>query len=101
MKRLYRADKNQVIGGVCAGIAEYFDIDPTIVRVIFVALVLGEGFGVLLYLILWVLLPTKSSLEDDQSETIQKNKEEIKTVIKKTAKEIKKEVKTDTAKKNK
>jgi phage shock protein PspC (stress-responsive transcriptional regulator) len=58
MKRLYRSQTNRKIAGVCAGIAEYFNIDPTIVRVIAVLLLLPGGLpGLIPYLILWVVIP--------------------------------------------
>ena len=50
-KRLYRSRRDVMIAGVCGGIAEYFDIDPTIVRLIAVVLILGWGSGLLAYLI--------------------------------------------------
>ena len=55
-KRLTRSD-DKMIGGVCAGLAEYLDIDPTIVRIVWVLMVLFAGFGILLYVILWLILP--------------------------------------------
>ncbi|MDB5165925.1 MAG: phage shock protein PspC [Candidatus Saccharibacteria bacterium] len=58
MKHLYRSKTDRKIAGVCAGIAEYFGIDPTIVRVIAVLLLLPGGFpGLIPYLILWVVVP--------------------------------------------
>ncbi|MBW6489987.1 MAG: PspC domain-containing protein [Lentimicrobium sp.] len=59
--RLYRTVQGRVIGGVAGGLAEYFGIDPTIVRLIFVLLVIFGGSGVLIYLILWIILPEKNS----------------------------------------
>lgn len=56
-KRLYRSHKNQVIGGVAAGVAEYFDIDPTIVRIAWALLGMAWGTGVLVYLICWLVIP--------------------------------------------
>jgi phage shock protein C len=56
-KRLYRSRKNQVIGGVAAGVAEYFDIDPTIVRIAWALLGMAWGTGVLVYLIGWLVIP--------------------------------------------
>jgi len=58
MKKLYRSS-NRILAGVCGGIAEYFNIDPTLVRVIYVILsVFSAAFpGLLLYLILMVLIP--------------------------------------------
>ena len=55
-KRLTRSD-DKTIGGVCAGLAEYLDIDPTIVRIVWVLMVLFAGFGILLYVILWLIMP--------------------------------------------
>ena len=60
MKRLYRSKTDRKIAGVCGGIAEYFDIDPTVVRVIFVLLLLPGGLpGFLPYLVLWIIVPEK------------------------------------------
>jgi len=57
-KKLTRS-KNQLVAGVCAGIAEYFDLDITLVRVIYAILsVFTVGFpGLLLYIILWIVMP--------------------------------------------
>ena len=55
-KRLTRSD-DKMIGGVCAGLAECLDIDPTIVRIVWVLMVLFAGFGILLYVILWLIMP--------------------------------------------
>jgi len=60
MKRLYRSTTDQKIAGVCGGLAEYFKIDPTIVRVVFVILLLPGGFpGFIPYVILWLVVPYK------------------------------------------
>jgi len=56
-KRLVRSKKDQMIAGVAGGLAEYFDIDVVLVRVAFVALALLGGPGVLLYIILWIVMP--------------------------------------------
>jgi len=56
-KRLVRSKTNKVIAGVCAGLGDYLGFDPTIIRVLFVVLLFGDGFGLLLYLILWFLMP--------------------------------------------
>ena len=58
-KRLYKSGKNKVLCGVCGGIAEYFNIDPLIVRLVFVALFFGWGCGGMLYLLLWLLAPRR------------------------------------------
>jgi phage shock protein C len=58
-KRLYRSSRDVMLGGVAAGLAEYFNIDPTIVRLLFVLLAfVTVGFpAVLVYLILWAIVP--------------------------------------------
>jgi len=55
--RMYRDPDRRIIGGVCAGIAAYWNLDPLIPRIIFVALMLAGGLGLLIYLILWIVLP--------------------------------------------
>ncbi|HET8708653.1 MAG TPA: PspC domain-containing protein [Candidatus Saccharimonadales bacterium] len=58
MKQLYRSRKDRKIAGVCGGLAEYFDIDPVITRIIAVILLLPGGApGLLPYLILWLVVP--------------------------------------------
>jgi phage shock protein C len=56
-KRLQRSRTEKMIGGVCGGLADYFSVDPTIVRVLWVLLTLLGGAGILLYVILWVIMP--------------------------------------------
>lgn len=56
-RKLMRSSTDKKIGGVCAGVAEYFDLDPTLVRVIWLLIVLCGGTGLLLYVILWIVLP--------------------------------------------
>ena len=56
-KRLYRARSDRKLAGVCAGIADYFGWDPTLVRVGWIVLTLLGGSGILLYLILWLVMP--------------------------------------------
>ncbi|MEN3007221.1 MAG: PspC domain-containing protein [Candidatus Methanosuratincola petrocarbonis] len=56
-KRLYRSNSNRILGGVCGGIAEYFNIDPVIIRLIWIVFTVIYGFGILLYLIAWVIIP--------------------------------------------
>jgi len=59
MKRLKRSNKERMIAGVCGGIAEYFNMDPTMVRLIYVAVsIFSVAFpGILVYLILWAVMP--------------------------------------------
>ncbi len=56
-KQLMRSGRDKKIAGVCAGVAHYFDMDPTIVRVIWGVLAFGYGAGVIAYIILWIIAP--------------------------------------------
>ena len=56
-KRFYLSRTDKKIGGVCGGIAEYFNIDSLLVRIVFVILVFGIGTGLWAYLLLWLLAP--------------------------------------------
>lgn len=60
-KRLTRSSTDKKIAGVCGGLAEYFDLDPTLVRVLWLLLIFFAGTGVLAYLILWIALPLASA----------------------------------------
>ena len=62
-KRLYRSNTNKVIGGVCGGLGEYFDIDPVLVRIIAVLAALANGVGLLAYIIGWIIIP-KRQIDD-------------------------------------
>ena len=57
IKRLYKSRNNKMICGVCAGIADYFNIDPSIVRVLWAVLALAAGTGVLAYIACAIILP--------------------------------------------
>jgi phage shock protein PspC (stress-responsive transcriptional regulator) len=55
--RMYRDTEHRIIGGVCAGMGAYWNIDPLILRILFIVLILAGGIGVLIYLILYIVLP--------------------------------------------
>jgi phage shock protein C len=56
-RRLYRSNQNRMIAGVCGGIAEFLNVDPTLVRLGFVLLTFASGSGILLYLVLAIIVP--------------------------------------------
>jgi phage shock protein PspC (stress-responsive transcriptional regulator) len=56
-KRLMRDEENKIIGGVCSGLAHYFNMDPVVARIIFVVFTMAWGSGILIYILLWALLP--------------------------------------------
>ena len=57
--RLYRDNSDKILGGVASGIANYLDIDPAVIRILMLLFVFTAGFGILLYIILWIVLPAK------------------------------------------
>ena len=58
-KRLYRSRESRMIAGVCGGLGEYFDMDPTIVRLILVTAALVGGSGLLAYILAWIIIPER------------------------------------------
>ncbi|MCX6820978.1 MAG: PspC domain-containing protein [Candidatus Aenigmarchaeota archaeon] len=56
-KRLYRSSKERILGGVCGGIAEYLNVDPTLVRLFWALFTLAAGSGVLVYILAWLIIP--------------------------------------------
>jgi len=66
-KKLVRDQRRKVMGGVCAGLAHYFSIDPVWVRIIFGLLFFFYGSGILVYLLLWIVLPGDTNLEEEPS----------------------------------
>ena len=56
-KKLYRSTTNKIFGGVCGGLGEYFEIDPVLVRVLTVIVALATGFGLLAYIVAWIIIP--------------------------------------------
>jgi phage shock protein C len=62
-RRLYRSRTNKVLGGVCGGLGRYLGVDPVIVRIIFILLSLGHSIGVVLYILMWILMPEEGAAE--------------------------------------
>ncbi len=65
--KLARSHTNVIIGGVCGGLAEYLDVDVTIVRIFFVIFAAATGLGLLAYLILWIVMPRQDALPERAS----------------------------------
>jgi phage shock protein PspC (stress-responsive transcriptional regulator) len=74
MKRLERSRESSVIGGVCGGLGEYFNIDPVIFRIAFIILALAEGVGVVAYVICWIAIPRRP--EGKKAEVVTEDKDE-------------------------
>jgi len=78
-KKLYRSRVDCKIGGVCAGLAEYFNIDATIVRIIAILLIFADGVGFIGYLIAWIVVPRRpidTAMEVNQPGTLSQGKTE-------------------------
>jgi len=63
-KKLYLSDTDKKIAGVCGGLADYFGIDATIIRIIWFVLAFGYGTGLILYLAFWLIVPRESKLQN-------------------------------------
>ena len=71
VKKLYRSRTDRKVAGVCAGIGEYLDIDPTLIRLIWVATVLFAGGGILGYVIAWIVLPEEPLFVPAPAQSVQ------------------------------
>ncbi|MDI7246837.1 MAG: PspC domain-containing protein [Bacillota bacterium] len=92
-RRLYRSKRECIIGGVAGGLAEYFDIDPTIIRILWVLLALADGIGVIAYIIAWIIIPADPHAEP--SERFEKT-EGIREEVIDRAKEVEARLKGET-----
>ena len=87
-KRLYRSRSDRMIWGVCGGLAKYFDMDPTIVRVIAVLSIFVTGLGIIAYIIMAIVLPLENSKATEPKDTIKENVEEMKETASELGPEI-------------
>jgi len=87
-KRLYRSRSDKMVSGVCGGLAKYFAIDPTIVRIIAVLLIFANGVGILAYIIMAIVVPQEGSKVTEPKETVRENVEEIKGTANELGREI-------------
>lgn len=78
IKKLYRSETERILGGVCGGLGDFFNLDPSLIRLVFVVLAIAGGSGLPLYLVLWVILPNKSKINLPPEKVISENAEEIK-----------------------
>ena len=98
-KRLYRSRTDRMVWGVCGGLAKYFGIDPTIIRVVFVLLVLFNGIGILAYIVLSLVVPLEESKARDTKETVRENVEEMKTTATELGRKLRSTFEKDESKK--
>jgi len=76
MTRLYRTEEDRILGGVCGGLAEKYDLDPSLVRLATLILFLAGGVPLVLYLAAWVVIPPKSEVEDIEEDKDSESEEE-------------------------
>lgn len=91
-KKLYRSNTDRIVWGVCGGLGEYFGLDSLIFRLIFVALTLSGGAGLLFYIVLAIITPSAPTTEktpDDREEKIKQFAHEVGGKIRDLASEIK------------
>jgi len=75
--KLYRSRTDEILGGVCGGLGDYFGIDSNLIRLIFVILALVNGVGVLIYLALWLIVPREDFVDISAQEWIRTGAEEM------------------------
>ncbi len=75
-KKLYRSRKGKMIGGISVGLADYFEIDPVIVRALFIITTIAYGIGIIAYIVLWIIVPM-NDFEWDSEFKNESNPEDI------------------------
>jgi len=92
-KRLLRSRTDKMIAGVCGGLANYFGIDATLMRLAFAALILlGMGSPLLAYLVLWLIVPLDDNLDATPQQTLSANVKEMSDKARELAQQVKKQV---------
>jgi phage shock protein C len=70
MKRLYRSGKDRILGGICGGLGEHIDVDPSIIRLVWVIVtLLSLGTGIIVYLAAWIIIPESPEESAQQTPT--------------------------------
>ena len=87
-RRILRSRNERLIAGVAGGLATYFNIDPLLVRLGFAVLALMNGVGILLYLILWLLLPNEDSAAIDSRGQVRENVDEMRATAESAAQRV-------------
>ncbi len=92
--RMYRDTDHRVIGGVCSGMGAYWDIDPVIIRVLFIVFILAGGIGAFVYLILYIVIPeAKTTAQKIEMKGAPVNIHNIKESVKKEVETVRKNLK--------
>jgi len=102
IKKIYRSKDDYIIAGVCSGLAQYFQIDATLMRVVFVLLLIGGGSGFLIYLVLWLIIPKEGGKEVkvDREKNVKEFAQDLGDKAQTVASEIRSEIKSSKRKGN-
>jgi phage shock protein C len=87
-RRILRSRNERMIAGVAGGLATYFSIDPLVVRLGFALLSMVNGIGVMLYVLLWLLLPNEDSVAADSRGQVRENVDEMRTTAENAAQRV-------------
>ncbi len=66
-KKLYLSSRGKILAGVCTGLGEYFEIDPVLIRALFIVALFSGGIGAMLYIVLWLIMPKEEAVLSAQS----------------------------------
>lgn len=87
-KRLYRSRTDRMIWGVCGGLAKYFNLDPTIIRILFVLLIFASGVGIIAYIIMAIVVPLEETRATQPGDVVRENVEEMKETASQMGREL-------------
>ena len=87
-RRILRSRNERMIAGVAGGLATYFSIDPLVVRLGFALLSMVNGIGIMLYVLLWLLLPNEDSVAADSRGQVRENVDEMRTTAENAAQRV-------------
>lgn len=76
-RRLGRSETDRMVAGVCAGLGAYLDVDPTLVRIAFLASITFGGAGIVAYAVLWAIVPSASRVDAPGAEVVRENVDEV------------------------
>jgi len=87
-KRLLRSKSDRMLGGVCSGLGRYLGMDPLLIRIGFGALALINGFGLLLYFVLWIVIPDEAGRELSSEDAVRANLSDMSQQLQSTVQSI-------------
>ena len=77
MDKLFRSESDRIVGGVAGGMARYLNLDPLLLRIVFVVMAMINGIGLAIYLLLWLIVPVEQASFESQEEILRQNADEI------------------------